>query len=93
MFGAPMTISCPCSRAARAATSVVGNSEMRTPSAADSSTCATVASSWAASVTPRAVASSAMAMRLGVECSAATSCSSSMRAPIPAWDTRPRPTM
>ncbi len=63
MLGAPMTICWPCSTAALAAGTVVGNSAMRAPRATDSATCSGVASSWAARGMPRSVAKPAIARR------------------------------
>ena len=55
----------PAAREAFAAAIVVGNSEMRVPSAVDSATCALVASSWEASAMPRARHSAAIIFRCG----------------------------
>ncbi len=51
-LGAPIKMDRPASRAAEAASSVVGNSAMTTPSRRRSSTWASVASSWLASARP-----------------------------------------
>ena len=64
-LGAPIITAMPCRRQAAAASAVVGNSAMRAPWAADASTCASVASSWLASVAPsrRAASTAAVSWR------------------------------
>ena len=59
-FGAPITVAMPASREAAAASSVVGNSAIETPSRCASATSSSVVSSWLARVSPWALAISTM---------------------------------
>ena len=59
-FGAPITVAMPTARDAAAASSVVGNSAIVTPSGWARATSSGVVSSWLASAMPRALAISTM---------------------------------